>query len=195
LHFEHTGTDDRVSTTNTEAHLPESAVVNRPFDILDGGWSSKELPRPSGQTTVHQAEKGYALGGTYAALSTGGPSGLWLWGHIAAVHKGPGGRSRFAAILVIRDASNYIYAATPYKTLTVGGDALSDRRKRKKNWGQFVIRGRTLEAHNNGTELYVDIIGSRNRKNFGEYAWEGVEKAFKESPEKFMEMFGYKEAK
>lgn len=133
----------------------------------DSGNSVKLNP-----PTMKVAEKklDFPAGDAEAILGKGGPSGVFLWAHLHAIHPDRNGSSDYKMTVLVRDEGNYHYMATPLLESTVVG-VLDKPDRHRHSYGQFTLPpgadADALKAAVNGNvKLIVEISASRNNKGF-----------------------------
>lgn len=102
------------------------------------------------------------------ALARGGPSGMYLRGHLHAIHNDRAGGTNYYAVTLIQDESGYYYAVLPPLQTRVNGTTSRPQRHRHCG-GQFPLNvevARQLQdAIDNGGRITLRIATGRERED------------------------------
>jgi hypothetical protein len=115
---------------------------------------------------VAEGSRDFAQGDAKAILGKGGPSGVFLWAHLHAIHPDRNGSSRYKIAVLVRDEGGWYYMAAPLLDAKV--DGVLDKPKRHRHcFGQFRLppgddADALREAVNGNVKLTVEVYGDRN---------------------------------
>lgn len=113
-----------------------------------------------------------------AVLANGGPTGMFVRGHLHAIHNDRvGGKTDYVVATLITDNSGYYYGVFPLLKTTVRADGRKPRKHRHCG-AQFNLSPELAkilaDSTAKGSKLKLEIASSRDRKNALEQLGEGV---------------------
>lgn len=119
---------------------------------------------------VGKGSRSFAEGEAEAVLGKGGPTGVFLWAHLHAVHPDRNGSSTYKVSVLVRDEGNYYYMATPRLESKVEG-VLDKPDRHRHSYGQFRLppgddADALKDAVDGGVALIVEVNGKRQNKGF-----------------------------
>ncbi len=162
--------DTPVQAVDPEMSRSRTVGINSIGDWRCGGGKGDTVSIEQPTQVISEANLAFAKGDVEAKLGKGGPTGVFLWAHLHAIHPDRLGASTYRVVVLVRDEGGFYYLATPLLFETVEGVPLLPDSHRHC-FGQFHLpsgpSATALKACVDANEkLIVEIHGERNNEGF-----------------------------